>query len=310
MQEVIKSQDWPYDKWWNDLTEQLSDDIVLPTDLSEPKSQRRAINALHKDLKDIEVVSVVLRFWCPKEFGIISPPVVWLLSLAPSRYRVKDYLHYLDNLKDLAEKHDFQRLADVDMALWSAAHLHNNAKYGDWAAEMHVDLHFRQLRLTNLLRGLGEGWRGTAKQQFLLAKTLLVHDHFTAALIASRAFEWVVSEIATKHFGIPRCKRIGKLKFYVGELTNRLLFLDHFAQIIKLPDDIRDARRHRVRLGPRAAVDLRILQVIRNDAVHYDEVNAEEVNIEAQKEELKKTEAKAFIENIERLFLWLDRQST
>lgn len=79
---------------------------------------------LYEHLHHIEVVSIILRFVNPEEFGIISPPVLSFLQLAPHEDGVSDYRHYTEVLRRMRDHHGLARVADVDMALWSAAQLY------------------------------------------------------------------------------------------------------------------------------------------------------------------------------------------
>lgn len=265
-----------------------------------PDARRKVVRKLQRYLEDIGVVSVILRFWCPNEFGMISPPVEWILSLGPSRYPVENYLNYLTNLNDLRNLYGFDRLADVDMALWSAAHLLSVER--DLAERMREDKDFEQMRLANLLRGLGESWHGTVEQQFNLSKSLLEHDRFTAALVASRPFQWAIAEIATKHYGIPKWTRGWSkgqtaLAYYLDELAQNLRFPREFSAIIDMSEEIESRRRRdREPIGT-VSTRLNILKRIRDSAVHYDEVGREE--------QLKPAEANEFIANIEKMFTYL-----
>jgi hypothetical protein len=118
---IIDASEWDYKKFWPDLT--------TAVDLDKPsrgifklgwEEKKKAISELYKRFLHIEVVSVILRFVDPQNYAILSPPVEKFFSLQPKEDHVEYYISYL-NLLNKTLKH-FQlpnRLADVDMALWS-----------------------------------------------------------------------------------------------------------------------------------------------------------------------------------------------
>ena len=199
LQVIEDSQTWTYLRWWPRLSTQIEQPIRLPPDLRSRQAKRRAIEDLQERLKHIEVVSVVLRFVCPEEFGILSPPVVSLLNMAPAEGEdyVDHFLRYLSVLRDVLGHYQFfSRIADVDMALWSAAHLSRLPKYARLAEEMFKDQYFQEIRLQNMLEGLGEHWGSTDREQLVLGRVMLKHDHLLATLVAARCYESVVRKIA------------------------------------------------------------------------------------------------------------------
>lgn len=68
--------------------------------------------------RQIEPVSMVLRFAMPDHYGIFSSPVASLLGVRPRRSQVATYSTYLSSLQKLREARRFERVADVEMALW------------------------------------------------------------------------------------------------------------------------------------------------------------------------------------------------
>src|SRR5271166_3111514 len=82
---IEKGDYWPYPDWWPKLSRELKSPIPLPAQLESLEDKQRAIEALLLPVKHIEVVSILLRFTCPKEFGIMSPPVLGLLGIVPDR---------------------------------------------------------------------------------------------------------------------------------------------------------------------------------------------------------------------------------
>jgi hypothetical protein len=188
---------WTYRDWWDQYSEQVLQPIQLPPDVQSREGKQEAIELLYEKIRHIEIVSVVLRFLRPKEFGIISPPVEHLLNLPPAENHTEHYMGYLDILKEFVERDPvLDRVADVDMALWAAAHLSNIRDYAPLTEDMNRDPYFQEVRLRNLTEGLGRYWVQDNSNRLLLARVLLKHDYLIAAGIAARVFESVVYKIA------------------------------------------------------------------------------------------------------------------
>ena len=87
--------------------------------LAARKREAEIINRLLAIFRQIETVSVILRFVDPRRYGILSPPVEMVLGIGPSRSHAAKYAGYLNDLEYLKNAHRFTRAADVDMALWT-----------------------------------------------------------------------------------------------------------------------------------------------------------------------------------------------
>lgn len=203
---IEKGDYWPYPEWWPKLSEQFGEPITLPRRLDSHARKKETVNMLQKRLKHIEVVSIILRFIFPEKFGIISPPVIGLLNLVPvpDKDYAGQYLCYLEVLGELRQRYrsklEFGRIADFDMALWTAAHL-QLTRHKAIRDEMYQDDDFQEIRLRNLLKGLGKRWSGTLRERLLLAGVLLRHDPAAGAVIVARCYEKIIWEVG-KQFGI------------------------------------------------------------------------------------------------------------
>ena len=83
-----------------------------------PTNEIDVIKRLQDVFRQIEVVSVILRFVAPTHYGIISPPVEQILGIgARSSHRSK-YLTYLRNLRDIRNHAGMATAAEADTALW------------------------------------------------------------------------------------------------------------------------------------------------------------------------------------------------
>lgn len=111
-------QHWWFADFWHvpQKDGQLSLSFRL-CDLDE-NNEKQAIRELLEELKQIELVSIVLRFARPGSYGILSPPVERVLNVAWGSDSVETYLNYLRNLRAICKVVPFARVADADMALW------------------------------------------------------------------------------------------------------------------------------------------------------------------------------------------------
>ena len=223
MQIIENSAGWTYPSWWPLLSEKIKQPIILPTNLHSPQSKQDAVEILNSRLRHIEVVSVVLRFLCPEEFGILSPPVINLVNLPRTMSHVELYSRYLSLLAKLRDDYGvLEKAAYVDMALWSAAHL--PTKYRSLWKEMLHDAYFQEICLSNLLEGFGRSWGQTDRERLMLAELLLKHDYILAALIAARCFEAIVHRMAAKWSISPTDPKQEK---YFGSLVDNIVNRKH-----------------------------------------------------------------------------------
>jgi len=200
--EIIEDPDsgWDYPKWFPRLSAQLEQPFPLPTHIYSQQGKRAAVKSLHEAIKNIEIVSVILRFMCPDVFGIFSPPVASFLRLSPLPSPIDTYLMYLNVLKNFVEHYKvLKRVADIDMALWSAAHLVHDPAYAPLKEEMYGDEFFHETRLRNLLKGLEGFWRRTGMQRLIFARVVLERDHVLASVIFARVYESVLREMMEYH---------------------------------------------------------------------------------------------------------------
>jgi hypothetical protein len=243
---------WTYKEWWDQYSGQVEQPIQLPPEVQSREGKQKAIEILYEKIKHIEIVSIVLRFLRPQEFGIISPPVEHLLNLSPAENHIEHYMGYLDILNGFVGREpDLDRVADVDMALWAAAHLSTQRDYAALTEDMNTDPYFQEVRLRNLTEGLGRHWVRDDGNRLLLARVLLKRDYLIAAGIGARVFESLVFTIA-ENLKVDADPRRGQSK--AGALVEKLE---------------RDKQQQLRKLGLEPD-NLTVLWERRNDAVHPD----------------------------------------
>ena len=120
--QLTNSKLWNFKDFWaipgrGQTVKALKKTKGLFKDLLE--DEKKAIAVLYEIFKNIEVVSIVLRFIDPENFGIISPPVRFALRQPPKKTYIEEYVDYLYTLRTYSKEYGIKRVADADMALWT-----------------------------------------------------------------------------------------------------------------------------------------------------------------------------------------------
>jgi len=217
--------DWAFANWWK-MPQIREEDLVrfkgVFTRL-KPKDEI-VIGKLFDLLKNIEIVSCVLRFIDPQNYGIFSPPVENILSVKGERPMEK-YLNYLNHLHELREEYNFVRIADVDMALWALA---NIANYSYLRHHPEFSRIFEEYEQTaNLVKNImvkNSLEMMKKKKPLYKAELFLDSDPVLAGVIAGRELELFVKDLCA-HSGIQLEKRTisRHLKYLsIGKLSDKL----------------------------------------------------------------------------------------
>ena len=176
------------------------------------KKEKTVISSLLRVFRQIQPVSVILRFIAPEHFGILSPPVEKVLGLGPLRNHTDRYRAYLRSLRKIKNDRGFNTVADVDMALWvlqvgvldkyllkegCSEVDHEDMKDGFSKKEHKVllngfckDSKLREVRVANLTEQL---FNDMSPEQ--LAEALLPTNHILAGQIAGIEFEQHVRKL-------------------------------------------------------------------------------------------------------------------
>ena len=154
---------WPNADEFNDRLEQhpVGD---LSTEL--PEREEHIVDQLLGVFRHIEQVSVVMRFIKPDDYGILSHPVEKILEVSPSPQPRAKYLQYVEDLRLIKRERGFDRVADVDLALWTLQEVMNVSQsdsdwleqvvpeHKEWRNEFLNDKLLREIRVRNLTRSL------------------------------------------------------------------------------------------------------------------------------------------------------------
>lgn len=228
------------------------------------KKEKTVISSLLRVFRQIQPVSVILRFIAPEHFGILSPPVEKVLGLGPLRNHTDRYRAYLKSLRRIKNDRGFDTVADVDMALWvlqvgvldkyllkegCSEVDHEDLKDG-FSRNEHKelldgfdgDIKLREVRVANLTEQL---FNDMSPEQ--LAEALLPTNHILAGQIAGIKFEQHVRKLT-----------YAKSQDSLGTLVNGELP----AVIRKCYSDSRQSKE--------IAEECQEAHKIRNQAIHLD----------------------------------------
>jgi len=217
--------DCAFARWWK-MPEISEKDLELLKGMIVKLTPRdkKVVRRLFDLLKNIEILSCVLRFVDPQNYGILSPPVEYLINVR-GRHDVQKYMNYLKDLEELKEIYGFSRIADVDMALWSLANLinfpelRNHAIYDEiFKAYEQAANPVKKIMAWNSLEQIKE------ERSLYKAELFLDSDFVVAGLIAGRELDVFVKALCDKH-KIKKMERTVRKDFRylsIPELSDKL----------------------------------------------------------------------------------------
>jgi len=160
---------------------------------------KQLIKAFFDVFKNIEVVSCFLRFIDPKNFGIMSPPVENLI-ITRGKNHVEKYCNYLDDLRKLMNDYNFDRLTDVDMALWTLARILNSQELHFISPYSEIYNSYKnsynpvkKIMAKNSLSNLIE------EEPILLAELIFDSDYILSGSIAGRVLELSIKTLCKEN---------------------------------------------------------------------------------------------------------------
>jgi hypothetical protein len=203
---------WSFLNWWR-MPEINENELLILRGafVGLKREDKILVKKLFDILKNIEIVSCILRFIDPKNYGILSSPVESLLNIKGDN-PVEKYLHYIENLWELKDHYKFKRNADVDMALWTLARILNSSRLKEIPRfrEIHERYryypnHVKKLMARNSLEQIWE-----EKRYIDIAELFLETDPIVAGVLAGRELERFIKSLCVKHnIDITRVGRSG-----------------------------------------------------------------------------------------------------
>jgi hypothetical protein len=188
---------WRFHDWWK-MPE------IREEEISDLKHAFRDLHAFNESLiarlfallKNIEIVSCILRFVSPENYSIFSTPVEDLLNIK-GRAPVAKYISYLRNLEELGKIYQIRRAADVDMALWTLAHILGSPELQK--EPQYKELYESYMREPNAVKRIMAGnaleqvWG--ERQYIHIADLFLKTDFSVAGILAGRELELHVKKL-------------------------------------------------------------------------------------------------------------------
>jgi hypothetical protein len=188
---IIKAEEWDYKKFWPEISGAVDDFTPIRGCFRLGwEGRKEVVELIFKKIKNIEVVSVLMRFIDPENYGIISPPVEKMLGIQPEDDHIKYYLSYLGMLKKFVYNYEKPaKIAHMDMAVWCLFFLIKNRSnrqfWSNWTPEdrrmkeqvylaFMRDMYFKREKLVRALRQVYQCMEGGAlnSRRLILAECL------------------------------------------------------------------------------------------------------------------------------------------
>lgn len=115
---------WPSSKYWMWPSREVIEDKLERTAgwfADIPNDEEEIIKNLCEIFRNIALVSIVLRFVCPKHYVIYSRPPLKILRIERGANDVEEYLNYVGEMRLLRRSFKVAKTADVDMIVWTIA---------------------------------------------------------------------------------------------------------------------------------------------------------------------------------------------
>jgi hypothetical protein len=218
--------DQAFPTWWKmpQVSNFELENLVASINKMTPRDER-LIWRIYDILKNIEIASCIMSFINPKQFAIISPPVENLLNIR-GKDHVKKYVNYLSDLELIGDAYGFDRIADVDHALWTLANIINSDQlrnkppydqfYSDYQSRPNI---IKTIAARNSLKQI---W-GEEALYLDLARLFFESDPILAGLIASREFEYVIKWLCKENKAKLKYKTVNGIYWiYIPELVENL----------------------------------------------------------------------------------------
>ena len=208
-------KDFDFLKWWKMPEVSVEELEKLKGIFFDLKAKDiEVIEKLFEVFKNIEIVSVFLRLINPYFYGVLSAPVENILNVrGPSQ--VTRYLNYLDNLTELKEEYEFERIADVDMALWALACILDErwlkSKYTEIVESFSLEINrVKKIAIRNALLEIER-----EELRYLeMAELFLEIDVEISGFLAGKKLELLVNKLC-KEWGIKTYARTNKGTKYI-----------------------------------------------------------------------------------------------
>lgn len=194
--------------------------------------EKEKIHELLDVVRQIELVSLILRFVLPENYGILTPPVASILRLPTGANAVETYQYYLKNIRRICEEYQFDNAADVDMALWVLSLECAAGKLTDSKIrqEFENDAFMLRLRAENMVAPFD------SFNSAQLANTLCESNSLLATLAGCHALEENIREWARVEETTPQAEKYAQANV---KIKNPTPSLKHYVDSIKNKSDVK-----------------------------------------------------------------------
>ncbi len=188
------------------------------------QKDQATIEKLYQVIGDIEIVSFILRFINPYSYGILDPMVENLLNVRGNTH-IEKYMNFLEDLDNLADQYQFERIADIQTALWTLANIVNSPslKYAPRFCDIYTayEEHPSRIQKVNVKDAL---LPFKMKDNLYKAELFFDSDFVLAGIFAARELESVIKALC-KNNGIKTWEKTATVDvrwFYIWELASKL----------------------------------------------------------------------------------------
>jgi len=202
---------WPFKKYWMWPCREQIDDKLIKTNncfMDLPDNEEKIIDQLLDIFKNISLVSIILRFVCPKFYAIYSRPPLYLLRIERGLNDIDEYINYVNELRILKESFKEDQTAEADMIVWEIAE--ETQKENRSFNEKKTLEEFIELLAEKLPENLtiGELVYHHSQEPLKIAEIYFKRkDYKTAGMWAGRAFEkYIFEECRRSRIYIPKTK--------------------------------------------------------------------------------------------------------
>jgi len=209
--DIIQDKERKYWTYWGKFRKLSDNELIFADEAIKNRSNiKDCVTNLFKVFRDIEQVSIVLRFIDPINFGMFTPPVEKMIGTSRGDNHVKIYINYLNDLNEIKSlcENRFSRIADIEMALWVLSNLEKRERSGlftefveKFAPEQYYRIRESLLRPNSLINRIkilnlpDDIWEGDLLEK---AKMLFNRDLFLSALVAGNIIKIKIPNICKK----------------------------------------------------------------------------------------------------------------
>ena len=216
---IANDKCWPFNKYWmwpskDQIEEKLKGTNELFKNLpGTEENEKKVINNLDEIFKNIALVSIILRFICPKYYAIYSRPPLKILRIERGTNDIEEYLNYVGERRLLKRSFQVVTTAEVDMIVWAIAQ-----EKGAHLRE------FKKLLAKQLPENLKPGELITylSNDPLKIAEIFFRQmDHKTAGFWATRAYEKFLRDKCVCLIGFIPSRENGEIITLIDYLCSR-----------------------------------------------------------------------------------------